>query len=41
MALMKRRLDTFWFSFGLSLAGFVFSLVSLAVALFYGDKLLR
>jgi hypothetical protein len=41
MALMKRRLDTFWFSFGLSLAGFVFSLLSLAVALFYGDRLLR
>lgn len=39
MALMKRRLDTFWWSFGLSLAGFLFSLVSVAIALTYGDRL--
>lgn len=41
MELMKRRLGTFWWSFGLSLASFVFSLLSLAVALMYGDRLLR
>ena len=41
MELMKRRLGTFWWSFGLSLAGFVFSLISLAIALLYGDRLLR
>ncbi len=41
MELMKRRLGTFWWSFGLSLAGFLFSILSLAVALFYGDRLLR
>lgn len=38
---MKLRLDTFWWSFGLSIASFVFSIASLAVALTYGDKLLR
>ena len=41
MELMKRRLGTFWWSFGLSLAGFVFSIISLTIALIYGDKLLR
>lgn len=41
LELMKRRLGTFWWSFGLSLAGFLFSIVSLAVALFYGDRLIR
>jgi len=41
LELMKRRLGTFWWSFGLSLAGFLFSILSLAVALFYGDRLLR
>ena len=41
LELMKRRLGTFWWSFGLSLAGFLFSIISLAVALFYGDRLLR
>ncbi|MDO9488134.1 MAG: hypothetical protein Q7J32_07140 [Sphingomonadaceae bacterium] len=41
LELMRRRLGTFWYSFGLSLAGFLFSLLSLAVALFYGDRLLR
>lgn len=41
MALMKRRLDTFWWSFGLSLAGFVISMISLSIALMYGQALLR
>ena len=38
---MKLRLATFWWSFGLSLAGFVISLASIAIALVYGDLLLR
>jgi hypothetical protein len=37
---MKLRLNTFWWSFGLSIAGFVMSLVSVAIALFYGARLL-
>lgn len=38
---MKLRLGTFWWSFGLSIAGFVMSIISVAIALFYGDRLLR
>jgi hypothetical protein len=38
---MKLRLNTFWWSFGLSVAGFLMSIVSVAIALFYGDRLLR
>lgn len=38
---MKLRLNTFWLSFGLSIAGFVISLISIAVALYYGDRLPR
>ena len=41
MELMKRRLGTFWWTFGLSLAGFLFSIISLGVALMYRDALLR
>lgn len=37
---MKLRLNTFWWSFGLSVAGFVMSLVSVAIAVFYGGQLL-
>lgn len=37
---MKLRLNTFWWSFGLSIAGFVMSLVSVAIALFYGTRIL-
>jgi hypothetical protein len=37
---MKLRLNTFWWSFGLSIAGFVMSLVSVAIALFYGARLM-
>lgn len=40
MNYMRLRLGTFWWSFGLSLASFVFALVSLAVAYFYGERLL-
>jgi hypothetical protein len=36
---MKLRLNTFWVSFAMSIAGFLISLVSLAVAYFYGEHL--
>jgi hypothetical protein len=39
MNYMKLRLNTFWLSFGLSIAGFIISLVSLAVAALYGEHL--
>lgn len=38
---MKLRLDTFWWSFGLSVAGFIMSIISVIIAVFYGDRLLR
>lgn len=41
MDYMKLRLGTFWWSFGLSIASFVFALMSLAVAFFFGDRLMR
>jgi hypothetical protein len=34
---MALRLKTFWWTFGLSVAGFVISIVSLFVALLFGD----
>lgn len=37
---MKLRLNTFWWSFGLSIAGFAMSLVSVAIAVFYGARLM-
>ena len=37
---MKLRLNTFWLTFGMSIAGFAISLVSLAVAYFYGERLM-
>jgi len=37
---MRLRLHTFWWSFGLSIAGFVFSVISVLIALFYGNRLL-
>jgi hypothetical protein len=37
---MRLRLNTFWWSFGLSVAGFVFSVVSVVIAIFYGGRLL-
>lgn len=39
MEYFKLRLGTFWWTFGLSMASFLFALVSLAVALFYGERL--
>lgn len=36
---MKLRLNTFWFSLGMSIAGFVISLISIAIAFFYGNRL--
>jgi hypothetical protein len=38
---MKLRLNTFWLSFGMSVAGFLISLISLGVAYFTGQHLLR
>jgi hypothetical protein len=37
---MRLRLNTFWWSFGLSIAGFVFSVISVLIAIFYGDRVL-
>lgn len=36
MNYMKLRLNTFWWSFGLSIASFAFATISLIVAYFYG-----
>jgi hypothetical protein len=36
-AYMALRLKTFWWTFGLSVAGFVLSIVSLVIALLFGD----
>lgn len=41
MDYMKLRLGTFWWSFGLSIASFCFALLSLAIAYFYGERLMR
>ena len=40
MEYFRLRLGTFWWTFGLSMASFAFALVSLAVAYFYGERLL-
>ena len=40
MNYMRLRLGTFWWSFGLSLASVLFAITSLAVAYFYGERLL-
>jgi hypothetical protein len=40
MTYMKLRLNTFWLTFGLSIAGFVISLISLAIAALYGERIL-
>jgi hypothetical protein len=37
---MKLRLNTFWLSFGLSIAGFIISMISLAVAWLSGQHFL-
>lgn len=41
LTLMRLRLNTFWWSFGLSLAGFAISIISLTVALMYGERFMR
>lgn len=38
---MRLRLNTFWWSFGFSVASFIMSAVSLIVAFKYGERLLR
>ena len=40
MTYMRLRLNTFWLTFGLSIAGFVISLISLAVAALYGERIM-
>lgn len=40
LTLMRLRLGTFWWSFGLSIAGFLISIVSLVIALTFGGRLL-
>lgn len=41
MTFMRLRLSTFWWGFGMSIASFIFSLLSLAVALYFGDRFFR
>jgi hypothetical protein len=41
LKLTEMRLQTYWWSFGMSLVGFVISLISLAVALFFGHSLVN
>ena len=38
---MRLRLNTFWWSFGFSVASFILSAISLVIALKYGERLLR
>lgn len=38
---MRLRLNTFWWTFGLSIAGFVFAVISLLVAVLYGERVPR
>jgi hypothetical protein len=40
LTLMRLRLNTFWWSFGVSIAGFVISIISLIVALSLGGRLI-
>lgn len=35
---MRLRLNTFWWTFGMSIAGLVFSIVSILIAIFYGGR---
>ena len=41
MTFMRLRLSTFWWGFGMSIASFILSLISLAVALYFGDRFFR
>lgn len=38
---MKLRLRTFWWTFGLSVAGFIISILSMTIAIIYGGVLFR
>ncbi len=38
---MKLRLNTFWWTFGLSIASFIISIISVTIAVFYGDRFFR
>jgi len=40
LTLMRLRLNTFWWSFGISIAGFLISIVSLVVAFSLGGRLI-
>lgn len=35
---MRLRLNTFWWTFGMSVAGLIFSIVSILIAVFYGGR---
>lgn len=35
---MKLRLRTFWWTFGLSVAGFILSIISMTIAIMYGNR---
>lgn len=37
----RLRLNTFWWTFGLAIASFVISIISVAIALFYGERIFR
>ena len=41
MTFMRLRLSTFWWGFGMSIASFILSLISLAVVLYFGDRFFR
>jgi len=40
LTLMRLRLNTFWWSFGVSMAGFIISIISLIVAFSLGGRLI-
>lgn len=41
MTFMRLRLSTFWWGFGMSIASFIISLISLGIALYFGDRFFR
>jgi len=41
MTYMRLRLNTFWLTFGLSIAGFIISLISIGIALYTGEPIFR
>jgi hypothetical protein len=36
---MRLRLNTFWWTFGMSAAGLIFSVISIGIAVFYGGRI--